>query len=70
MTTEKIEKMALSPSECADLCGLHVNTIRKLIQDKRIRAIHLGRKILVSKVELANFLNGKTNDPPATGSTS
>jgi len=59
MTKEKLEKIALSPSECAELCGLHVNTIRKLVQEKRLGGIKLGRKILISKIALAEFLSGR-----------
>jgi excisionase family DNA binding protein len=69
MTTEKIEKMALSPGECAELCGLHVNTIRKLVKEKRLGAIKLGRKILISKISLAEFLSGRSNQPPSAGAT-
>ena len=64
MTLAKFEKMALSPCECAELCGLHVNTVRKLVQDKKLPAIKLGRKILISRIELEKWLAGQSTQPP------
>ena len=60
------EKMAFSVKETADSLGLCSNTVYELIQSGKLPAIHLGRKILVSKIELQTWLkNGNT--PPAAG---
>ena len=63
-----IEKMAYSISETADSIGLHKNTVYKLVQSGRLPAVKLGRKILISKLELSAWLAGQSsNNPPATG---
>ncbi|MGB7726316.1 MAG: helix-turn-helix domain-containing protein [Dehalococcoidales bacterium] len=62
-----VEKMAYSIRETAEAIGLHPNTVYELVQEGKIPSIKLGRKILVSKIELAKFLAGQSNQqqPPA-----
>jgi len=62
MTTEK---MAYSVKETADNLGLCSNTVYELIQSGKLPAIRLGRKILVSKLELQAWL--KNGNKPPTG---
>ena len=62
-----VEKMAYSIRETAEAIGLHPNTVYELVQEGKIPSIKLGRKILVSKIELAKFLAGHSNQPPAAG---
>ena len=69
MTIGTLNKIALTPQEVADLCGLHINTVRKLIADKKIPAVHLSRKILVSKAGLLRWLEGQSNPPAAPTGT-
>jgi excisionase family DNA binding protein len=67
MVTEKLEKMALSPDETAQVLGLHVNSVRALIHSGKLPAIKLGRKFLVSRLELQKWLSGS---PADTGNSS
>jgi excisionase family DNA binding protein len=67
MVTEKLEKMALSPDETAQVLGLHVNSVRALIHSGKLPAIKLGRKFLVSRLELQKWLSG---NPADTGNSS
>jgi excisionase family DNA binding protein len=67
MLTEKLEKMALSPDETAQVLGLHVNSVRALIHRGKLPAIKLGRKFLVSRLELQKWLS---NNPADTGNRS
>ena len=67
MLTEKLEKMALSPDETAQVLGLHVNSVRALIHSGKLPAIKLGRKFLVSRLELQKWLSG---NPVDTGNSS
>ena len=62
MVTEKLEKMALSPDETAQVLGLHVNSVRALIHSGKLPAIKLGRKFLVSRLELQKWLSGNPDD--------
>jgi excisionase family DNA binding protein len=59
-----IEKLAYSVQETAEAIGLHPNTVYELIKNGKLPAITLGRKILVSKVELSKWLSaGQSNQP-------
>jgi excisionase family DNA binding protein len=61
-----IEKMAYSIRETAEAIGLHPNTVYELVKSGKLPSITLGRKILISKIELQAWLkNG--NQPPAAG---
>jgi len=62
-----VEKMAYSIQEASEALGLHPNTIYSLVKSGKIPSISLGRKILISKLELSKFLAGQSNTPPATG---
>lgn len=59
MTTEP--KMAFTPDEVSDLTGLSLNTIYTHIREKRLPAIKIGRRILVSRRELEKLLNPAEN---------
>jgi len=59
------EKLAYSVQETAEAIGLHPNTVYELIKNGRLPAITLGRKILVSKIELQAWL--KNGNQPPTG---
>jgi excisionase family DNA binding protein len=61
------EKMAFSVKETADSLGLCSNTVYELIQSGKLPAIHLGRKILVSKIELQTWLKNGNTPPAGTG---
>jgi len=55
MTTEKV---AYSVRETAEALGLHPNTVYELISEGKLPALRLGRKILVSRVELEKWVAG------------
>jgi putative molybdopterin biosynthesis protein len=58
------EKMAYNIRETAEAIGLHPNTVYELVKKGELPAIKLGRKILISKLELSKFLVGQLNPPP------
>jgi len=64
-----IEKMAYSIQETAEAIGLHPNTVYELVQQGKLPALKLGRKILISKLELAKWLAGQSNTNPPAGPT-
>lgn len=47
-----------TPKEVAPLLRCHINSIYQLVAEGKIRAIHVGRKILISEVALKEFING------------
>jgi len=66
MVTNKLEKMALSPEETAQVLGLHVNSVRALIHNGKLPAIKLGRKYLISVIELRKWLGSQSYiNPPS-----
>ncbi|WP_081593788.1 excisionase family DNA-binding protein [Thermus oshimai] len=52
-------KMALSPQEAADILGVSLPTVRKLLFTGRIRFARAGRRILIPVSALEAFLNGE-----------
>jgi excisionase family DNA binding protein len=54
------EKLAMPLSEAAVAVGLSHWTLRKAINTGKLKAMRVGRKILVSPKELERFLHGGT----------
>jgi excisionase family DNA binding protein len=52
------EKFAMPLNEAASACGLSHWTLRKAINSGKLKAMRVGRKILVSPKELERFLHG------------
>jgi len=52
--TEK--KIALTVQEAAETISLHPNTVYALIAKGRLPAIRLGRKYLISRIELEKWV--------------
>ncbi|MGC8876837.1 helix-turn-helix domain-containing protein [Thermus sp.] len=52
-------KLALSPQEAAELLGVSLPTVRKLLFMGRIRFTRAGRRILIPIAALEAFLNGE-----------
>jgi excisionase family DNA binding protein len=52
-----IEKLAI-PLNAAVACGLSHWTLRKAINEGKLKAMRVGRKILIAPKELQRFLNG------------
>jgi excisionase family DNA binding protein len=44
--------------EAAELLKVHVNSIYQLVEQKKIRAVRVGKKILISYKALNDFING------------
>jgi len=61
-----VEKMAYSIRETAEAIGLSPNTVYDLVQSKRLPAVKLGRKILISKLELAAWLANSQSSQSTT----
>lgn len=51
-----IEKIALSIEEAADYTGIGRNTLRDLVEWKKIPVLRVGRKVLIKKDILEKFL--------------
>jgi len=49
----------ISPRECAELLGLSVAGVRKMISRGEIPAVHLGRTVRVPAVELERRLDAQ-----------
>ena len=62
-----VEKMAYTIQEASEALGFHPNTIYGLVKSGKLPAVNLGRKILISKMELSRWLAGQSNTPPAAG---
>jgi excisionase family DNA binding protein len=52
------EKLAMPLNEAATAVGLSHWTLRKAINAGKLRAMRVGRKILVSPKELERFISG------------
>lgn len=49
----------LTPAQVSDILGVCRNTVYKLIREKTIRCIRIGKAIRISKSDLGNFVAGK-----------
>lgn len=49
-----------TPKEVAPMLKLHVNSIYELVATGELRAIRVGRKILISETAIGEFINGDT----------
>ena len=58
---DSIEKLVYSPIEAAGATGLCLNTIYKLLKQKRLKAVRVNRKLLIPKASIEAFLS---NSPP------
>ncbi|MHB8232067.1 MAG: helix-turn-helix domain-containing protein [bacterium] len=52
-------KKFFTPTEVAELLGVSIPTIRKILKKKEIRYIQLARKILIEPEEITKFINTK-----------
>ena len=50
------EKLAMSVEEASVYTGIGRNTLRKLISERKIPVLRIGRKILIRMETLDNFL--------------
>ena len=52
-----MEKLALRPTEAAVALGLHVQTVRALVESGRLGAVRVGRRIVIPRSAIAKFLS-------------
>ncbi len=59
--------MAISYSVkvAAEQCGLSERTIHSAIKDGRLKAMRVGRRVLIAPRELDNFLHGESGKSKA-----
>jgi len=50
--------------EAADLLQVRESTVRALINDKRLRAVKVGKEWRIARVDLAAFLDENANRAP------
>ena len=55
-TQSPTEKSFLTIKQAADVSGLGVSTIRLYIRKRQLRAQQVGRRVLVKRSDLENFL--------------
>ena len=53
-----VERLALSVDEVAERLGVHPSFVRRLIEQGRIPAVRLGRRVLVPVEGLQEVLRG------------
>jgi excisionase family DNA binding protein len=53
------ESRAFSVSEVASRSGVSERTVRRLIATKRLRAVRLGRRVIVPQDALVDLLAGR-----------
>ena len=49
-------KIALTASEAAELLGVSMPTMYELVRSRRIPAVHVGKKILISRQAIQDWL--------------
>ncbi len=54
--TTKIEKQAFNRSEGAAYIGVAENTFVKLINEGKIQCARIGRRLIIPKISLDNYL--------------
>ena len=52
-----MSQLALSRNDAADAIGVDVQTIDRLIKAKKLRASHVGRRVVVRVADIENFLD-------------
>ena len=55
-SSERTEKMYLSIKECVDYTGLSEYAIRNLISKKAVPFLNAGRKVMIDRVALDEYL--------------
>lgn len=54
------EKLTYTPKEVTQVLGVSLTTVFKLIKQKEIPTIRIGRKVLIPKGKLKDWLDSKT----------
>ena len=53
---------AMTVAEAAQMIGISKPTMYELIRSKRIHSVNVGKKILVSRLSLLDWLEGRNNE--------
>ncbi|AEM72922.1 helix-turn-helix domain-containing protein [Caldicellulosiruptor acetigenus] len=53
----EFEKMTYTPKEAAQVLGISLTTVFKLIKQKKIPVIRIGRKVLIPKAKLKDWID-------------
>ena len=62
MTQSTPDKLVYSPRELEPLLQLSKNTINALLRSGRLRSVRVGRRYLIPREALQQFLNGAAQD--------
>lgn len=62
MTQSTQDKLVYSPRELEPLLQLSKNTINALLRSGRLRSVRVGRRYLIPREALQQFLNGAAQD--------
>lgn len=63
-----LTKPLMTVHDAADFLQVRESTVRALINDKRLRAVKIGKEWRIAQVDLMAFLNENANrDPEADG---
>jgi excisionase family DNA binding protein len=62
-------RAAFSVEEVAELLGLHVNTVRRAVWRGDVRAVRIGRRVLIPRAEVERLLGQPLEGKPG-GDTS
>ena len=57
----------LTVHDAADFLKVRESTVRALINDKRLRAIKIGKEWRIAQKDLLSFLNENANRKPESG---
>ena len=57
--------ICFSVKTAAEECGLSERTIHGAIKDGRLKAMRVGRRVLIAPKELDNYLHGRTGKSKA-----
>jgi excisionase family DNA binding protein len=53
--------MAVSLQEAAKMLSVSIWTLKKLVKEKNLRSVRIGRRVVIQVSELERFLSGKAN---------
>jgi len=54
------ERLLIPVREAAQVLGVGRDTAYQLVREGRLRAVHLGRRLLIARVELDRFVERET----------
>lgn len=66
--TAMLSKPMLTVHDAADFLKVKESTVRSLINEKRLRAVKIGKEWRIAEVDLLSFLDENANREPAEAS--